>query len=313
MKRSARRIPLTAIRRAAKAARSGLKRYPRAIVHSIRSGARRAPEPCRPPAEFPDISGYPLAAVWLGHASVLLRLGGMNILADPVFSHRIGPRIGPVTMGLSRLCPLPAGRAQLPPIDLILITHAHFDHLDKPTLRSLASRDTTVITARRTKRLIPRGFGRVMEVDWEEEVDLGPLSVGTLRPAHWGARTAVDRRRGFNSYFLHDRANSVLVAGDTAFTDAFDTLAKRCPTLAAMGIGSYEPWEHAHATPEQAWAMFSAAKARHLLPIHHSTFPLGDEHPAEPMTRLLAAAGDEAHRVIRARPGALWASPRAAD
>ena len=73
-----------------------------------------------------------------------------------------------------------------------------------------------------------------------------------------------------------------------------------------MGIGAYEPWEHAHATPEQTWEMFRGCGAKRLLPVHHSTFPLGDEHIDEPMERLLAAAGDEMHRILALPPGAVW-------
>jgi hypothetical protein len=106
----------------------------------------------------------------------------------------------------------------------------------------------------------------------------------------------------------------VLFAGDTAHTDAFEHLDG--VDLAIFGIGAYEPWIHAHATPEQAWSMFTSLGRRasrgravgggHLLPVHHATFPLGNEHPDEPMQRLLAAAGDQAHRVVGRRAGDLW-------
>jgi L-ascorbate metabolism protein UlaG (beta-lactamase superfamily) len=201
--------------------------------------------------------------------------------------------------------------AGLPPIDLILISHAHFDHLDKPTLRRLASERTTVITARKTAKLIPEGFGEVMELDWDRSLRFRGLSIEAMRPAHWGARTALDRRRGYNSYIVRDNAPSrkshgVLLAGDTAYTDAFARATDLA--LAVMGIGSYDPWTHAHATPEETWEMFTHTGAPRLLPVHHSTFPLGDEGIDEPMQRLLAAARGKTERVITADQGHVWAA-----
>jgi L-ascorbate metabolism protein UlaG (beta-lactamase superfamily) len=198
----------------------------------------------------------------------------------------------------------------LPPIDLVLISHAHFDHLDKPTLKCLASPRTQVVTARNTARLIPRGFGEVIELDWGCSVRVGGLELSALRPVHYGARAALDRNRGYNSYILRSAARKsgkgILIAGDTAKTDVFNHLPNLA--LAVFGIGAYGNWEHAHATPEEAWSMFRASGAARLLPVHHSTFPMGDEHVDEPMARLLAAAGDEADRVIRAEPGMVWAA-----
>lgn len=300
------RVATMSLRRVARAARSGLRRYPRALWESAAEAVRNGSfaHPSNPEDGLPDLLPHRLGAVWLGHGSVLLRVGGVNILMDPVFSRRIGMTIGERTFGLARFQPAPVAPERLPAVDLVLISHAHFDHLDKPTLRRLASRHTTVITAARTAKLIPSGFGRVIEMNWDAELRYKGVQLTALRPAHWGARTAVDRHRGYNSYLVRDDHHGVLLAGDTAYTQAFDRL--RNLTLAVMGIGSYEPWEHAHATPEQAWRMFTGSGARHLLPVHHSTFPLSDERIEEPMERLLRAAGQRAHAIIQARPGSLW-------
>lgn len=299
-------MALTSFRRVAKAAGSGLKRYPRALLESFNSDIG-APRFERAVSLLPDVTGHDLAALWLGHAGTLLRVGGVTILTDPVLTDRIGPRFAGVTIGLPRLGPAPIAPADLPPIDLVLLSHAHFDHLDKPTLRAIASARTTVVTARRTARLVPRGFGRVVELDWTEHLRFKELDLSAIRPAHWGARAALDRRRGYNSYLIRSDAGGVLFAGDTAYTDAFNHLPG--VDLAVFGIGSYEPWEHAHATPEQTWSMFRSiggGAAGRLLPVHHSTFPMGDEPIGDPMRRLLAAAGAESHRVIQAAPGELW-------
>lgn len=301
------RMAMTSARRVMKAARSGLKRYPRALYESLRF-------PFGPRGPGPAASGAPLlgseslAAMWLGHGTVLVRIGGVNVLMDPVFSHRIGVSVGGMTIGLPRLMPMPIDPRQLPEVDLILISHAHFDHLDRPTLRRMTSGKTVVVTSRRTRKLIPPGFARVIELDWGQDMVFNGLRIEAMRPAHWGARTALDRQRGYNSYVVRETKDrlGVLLTGDTAMTDAFKSLDEL--TLAVFGIGSYEPWEHAHATPEQAWNMFAACGATTLLPVHHSTFPLGDEGEGEPMRRLLEAAGDQADRVVVGPAGTVWAA-----
>lgn len=287
--------------------RSGLSRYPRHIWQSFNlNGAAPGPAAARP--ALPSGEDHELAASWLGHATVLLRMGGLWILTDPVFSHRIGPRIGKFTFGLARSMPAPLDIADLPPLDLALISHAHFDHLDRPTLRQLQRERAAAITARGTRRLLPHGFSTVTELDWGDTTRVGPLNVRAIRPKHWGARTALDRRRGFNSYLLESDNHRVLFAGDTAMTDAFDGLPHS--TLAIFGIGAYGLWDHAHATPEQVWTMFKACGADYLLPVHHSTFPMGDEQPDEPMRRLLEVAGPECERIVGLPPGEVWTPGR---
>ncbi|MBL0927120.1 MAG: MBL fold metallo-hydrolase [Phycisphaerales bacterium] len=300
----------------AKALRSGARRYSKELLSIAGHAAPRSPSRfarawARACERNAALDGAGVAA-WLGHASILLGIAGRTVLVDPVLSHRIGVRLGGRigwTVGVRRTAPPPVLPAELPPIDLLLITHAHFDHLDRPTLRAIASPGTTVVTARRTRRLIPPGFGPVHELDWGGTFNFTPdgagpvLTVRAVKPRHWGARTAWDRHRGYNSYLLRpgQPCGSVLLAGDTAHTHAFDHLGP--VDLAVFGIGAYEPWIHAHADPEQVWAMFARLGARALLPVHHSTFQLGDEHPDEPMERLLKAAGRERSRILRAKPG----------
>jgi len=219
---------------------------------------------------------------------------------------------GKRTFGIQRMTPASIDAAVLPPIDYVLLSHAHFDHLDRPSLEQLADSRTKVITAARTGGLIPRGFGDIIELPWDRDVSIGPLRIQAMKPAHWGARTALDRSRGFNSYVIESGGGTtalkrVLFAGDTALTDVFERVDP--VDLAIFGIGAYDPWEHAHATPEQVWKMFMGMKqsaSPMLLPMHHSTFELSDEHPAEPMHRLLAAAGEQAMQVVCREIGGSW-------
>lgn len=286
------------------AVRSTIQRYPRELWRSMKPQPRGIiPIPVwAVPTQFED---QPLAAAWLGHATVLLRIGGKTILTDPVLTQRIGPSVGRMKFGLGRLTDLPAHPEHLPPVDIIAISHAHFDHLDKHTLARLAHPQTTIITARHTRRLIPRGFRRVIELNWGREIVVDGLHIGAIQPRHWGARTAWDRHRGYNSYVIEAEGKRVLYAGDTALTSAFSHLQDI--DLAIFGIGSYDPWEAAHATPEQVWSMFNACGGRLLLPVHHSTFKLGDEHRDEPLERLIAIAGEVGlGRIIRCEPGQSW-------
>jgi len=309
--------------------RSRLRRYPAQLIDSILEystrGLPRAPSlpsdaidasvlaraSAAPAALDHSRARGPLSAAWLGHASTLLRIADRWVLTDPVFSERIGVSVGPVTLGVARKGPM-IDLAHLPHIDLILISHAHFDHLDKPTLRRLASPSTRVVTAANTRKLIPDGFGEVRELHWGQELRIGPLLLRALRPEHWGARTAWDKHRGYNAYVLEADAarqhrSRVLFAGDTAHSNVFESLASAGGTdLSIFGIGAYDPWIAKHATPEQVWAMHTSAGGRHLLPMHHSTFELSDEPMDEPMRRLIAAAGDAASSVVARQIGEIW-------
>lgn len=293
--------------------RSSARRYPRDLADALlRPGQPRADQ-ARAHAEFRDRwerlwSHAGLCGVaWLGQCSVLIRLGGVTILTDPVLSSRIGPRIGGRVLGPSRLTPAPVSVSQLPRIDLILVSHAHYDHLDRPTLRHLARAHTQVITAQHTRRLIPRGFQRRTELDWGQELRTHGLTIRAVRPRHWGARAGWDRHRGYNSYLISDGRSSVLFAGDTADTRAFRGLGP--VDLAIFGVGAYAPWEHAHATPEQVWAMARDVRARRLLPVHYDTFAQSDEPPGEPLQRLRAAAGDHQHTLLIAEQGRIIPLP----
>lgn len=306
-----------------RAARSGARRYGASLPASIvnRAGKLRivpadAPHFAQAWSDLVDHPGL-VAFAWLGHCSVLLRLGGLTILTDPVLGQRIGMALGGLTFGPQRLTPAPLRVSQLPPVDVVLISHAHFDHLDRPTLTAIARRDgrqALVLTAAQTARLIPRGFSAVHEVQWDQTVHLsspqskGELTLTAVKPRHWGARNAWDRHRGYNSYLLQQRSSHgvvprsrVLFAGDTADTSAFDGLGPL--ELAIMGIGAYDPWEHAHATPEQVWDMVRRMDAESVLPVHYGTFELGDEGHDEPLSRLVVAAGAAVGRVIPAAPG----------
>jgi len=256
----------------------------------------------------PDLSGwedYELAAAWIGHATVLLRINGTTILTDPVLSNRVGVGLGLFTGGPRRLVAPALTARELPKIDLILISHAHFDHLDRPTLARLPKR-TPVVTAHHTKDLVlDLGFRRVDELRWGETLELpNGLRLTAREVDHWGARTFFDKHRGFNAYLIESGKRRVLYGGDTAYYEGFKDIGR--VDLAIFGIGAYDPYVAAHATPEQAWQMANHVRAERVLPMHHSTFRLSYEPVAEPMERMLTAAGGDAGRVCVREIGGMW-------
>jgi L-ascorbate metabolism protein UlaG (beta-lactamase superfamily) len=259
------------------------------------------------PAFLPDLADWhrrELACAWIGHATVLLRIGQMNILTDPVFSSRVGIGMGLMTVGPRRLQSPALSIDRLPPLDLILISHAHFDHLDRPSLVRLPKK-TPVITSHHTHDLIrDLGFGNVSELQWGQSLRIGEVNVTARQVAHWGARTFYDKHRGFNAYLLESSRRRVLYGGDTAYHDGFRDLG--AVDLAILGIGAYDPYIAAHATPEQAWAMADHCRADHVLPMHHSTFRLSHEPVTEPLERLMTAAGRLVDRIVAPQVGAQW-------
>jgi L-ascorbate metabolism protein UlaG (beta-lactamase superfamily) len=236
---------------------------------------------------------------------VLLQLDGLTILTDPVFSLRIGLNLGPLTVGLKRLVDPAAPIAELPPIDLVLLSHAHMDHFDIPSLRQLENRRTRIVTATSTSDLLrTRHYARVNELGWGESLQVGDAKLTAFQVAHWGARMRSDVYRGYNGYVIETSRHRILFAGDTAYTPLFQQLrSSRAFDLAIMPVGAYDPWIRVHCNPEQALTMANHAGAEFILPVHHQTFQLSREPQLEPIERLLTAAGSSPERICVHRIG----------
>ncbi|HYM11604.1 MAG TPA: MBL fold metallo-hydrolase [Bryobacterales bacterium] len=268
----------------------------------FREMAREAFEPIALPEAYPKAQAWPetgIYAAWIGHSTVLLKIDGFTILTDPIFSDRAGLRFGPVTFGIKRMVAPAVTLERLPKVDLILLSHAHMDHFDLPSLRALESRETTVITAARTSDLLRvRRYRCVHELAWGERARVGPLECRAFEVKHWGARMRNDTFRGYNGYLIDSGRRRVVFAGDTALTPSFRPLRSSRPLdLAIMPIGSYNPWVRNHCTPEQAWRMANDAGAEFLLPVHHQTFRLSREPLHEPIERFEASAGSDTQRI----------------
>lgn len=230
---------------------------------------------------------------------MLLKIDGFTIITDPVFSRRIGLNFGPMTIGMKRLVEPALRRTQLPHIDLILLSHAHMDHFDIPSLRSLESQRAQVITAAKTSDLLRTGrYGGVHELAWGESAGIADVSVRAFEVNHWGARMRSDTFRGFNGYVIQTPRHRVIFGGDTAMTSSFRAVRTSRPVdLAIMPIGAYDPWIRVHCTPEQALKMADDAGAEHILPVHHQTFQLSSEPVLEPIERLSQALARSPHRL----------------
>ena len=283
------------------------------VLRQICGDFRRAvlPAPHRPqPASWP---AEKLTAAWLGHATVLVNFFGVRILADPVLFERCGIRLWPLTIGPKRYTAAALTPAELPPIDLVLLTHAHMDHLDIRSLRALP-RDTVVVAAARTADVFRRvKFREVIELDWDETREVqtarGSVTVSAFHLRHWGARVRHDDFRRYNAYVLERGGRRLCHMGDTARTDA-RALASRGPIdLLCAPIGGYHPWINAHCTPEEAAAMADEAGARFVMPIHHQTFKLSWEPQDEPLARFRAALAHDPQRIALTEIGQTFTLP----
>lgn len=244
--------------------------------------------PHRPaPATWSD---HHITLAWLGHATVLINFYGVHILTDPVLFDRIGVDLAIGSLGPKRLVQCALTPATLPAIDLVLVSHAHFDHLDTPSLAAVGGRPVAVMAAG-TADLLPRSAYRAAhELRWNDTVTVdtprGQVHVRALEVRHWGARLGRDQWRGYGGLVVEREGRRLLIGGDTADTPAFRGHRRHRPFEAAvMPIGAYDPWIANHCTPEQAVAMADAAGAHLFVPVHHQSFALSREPVTDPIER----------------------------
>ena len=279
---------------------------------TVESWRSIAPAFAKPrPTEWPNDR---FTAAWLGHATVLLNFFGITLLTDPALLSRIGIPLPFTAIGPKRLTKPALKLDELPAIDLILLSHAHFDHIDWRTLRRFDGQ-TQVVTAPRTRDLLGwTRLRRITELRWGEGQEVttagGSLVVRAIPVNHWGARLQTDTYRGYNGYVLERDGRRVIFAGDTALTNNFAELRDaRGYDLAIFGIGAYQPWIRSHCTPEQAIAMANDAGARFIMPVHHQTFKLSFEPFREPIERFVRAMADEPERIALREIGETFVLP----
>lgn len=218
---------------------------------------------------------------WIGHASFLVQLRGRSVLIDPVLSRSLGP--GFVRNVDPGLC-----GAHLPPIDAVLITHNHRDHMDEPTLLQLGASPLYVVPRGLGSWFTKRGLTRVLEMDWWQEEEVAGIRVTFVPAQHWSRRGLLDANESWwGGYVLEHDGLRVYHSGDTAWFDGFRLIGERMgPIQAAMlPIGAYAPrWfmKHQHMNPEDAVAAFRALGATEFVAMHWGTFKLTDEPLQEP-------------------------------
>ncbi|MHB8522653.1 MAG: MBL fold metallo-hydrolase [Limisphaerales bacterium] len=243
---------------------------------------------------FPKLKPGQLALTWIGHASFLVQFTDLNILIDPNFANWL--------FLLKRVKRAGLKIRDLPPIDLVLLTHAHFDHFHKPTLRKLPAPKIAVMPWGVGDLARGLGFDRIIELHWWESFSHGGWQV-TLTPSnHWGARMLHDEHRGYGGFILEYHGRRVYHAGDSGYFDGFKEIGRRCPPeIALLPIGAYYPesFRRVHMGPDEAIKVFQELRAQWLVPMHYGTFKLSFEDIDEPprWLRELARRQQLSHRV----------------
>ena len=259
------------------------------VIDALAGRNRQDPGGFITPRREPDralLAGVEPQLTWIGHASFLFTLGGKRILVDPIFA----PRLGPVT----RLTPPGLPIEELPPIDLVLITHNHRDHLDPWTISRLGSAPTYVAPLGNGELLAKHGATKVTELDWWQSFPLGDLEITLVPARHWSMRFPWDRNDAlWGGFVVRGPEGAAYHSGDTAFFDGFAEIGSRLGPIdwAMLPIGAYEPrWfmEAQHMGPEDAVEAARLLAAKHLVAMHWGTFRLTDEPTAEPPIRARA-------------------------
>ncbi len=226
---------------------------------------------------FPRLRHGEVAITWIGHASFLIQFTDLNVLIDPNFANWL--------FLLKRVKRAGLRVRDLPSPDLVLLTHAHFDHFHRPTLRRLKTPQLAIVPWGVGELTAGLGFTRVIELEWWESFARGDWKV-TFTPAkHWGARVLRDDHRGYGGFVLEHQGRKIYHAGDSAYFEGFKQIGERCaPEIALLPIGAYFPesFRNVHMGPDDAVKVFRDTKAKILIPMHFGSFKLSFEEMDEP-------------------------------
>jgi L-ascorbate metabolism protein UlaG (beta-lactamase superfamily) len=227
-----------------------------------------------------------VSVTYVGHATVLVRLGDLAILTDPVYSSRLILPKRLVAPGI----PL----AELPTLDVVLVSHGHMDHLDVPTHRRLPKTETIALVAKNLADLVAGcGYRDVVELRWGEHVTIGDVTITAVPVKHWGTRNVWPDDRGWTGFVLEHRDGTVFFPGDTAYFPGFRDYGARWQIdVALLPIGAYSPpaFRRVHMNPEDALQTMVDLRARWMVPIHWGTFVVSYEPIEEPVTWLVELA-----------------------
>jgi len=280
------------------ALRNRARQFGRLVRHSVvtpRTGQTYKPK---------LVAKSELGVTFIGHSSFFLQMGGQNVVIDPNFARWL--------FVLKRLRQPGVQLRDLPPIDLVLVTHAHFDHLHRPSLRAIAQQTRrrngdapAIVVPHHVFDLVSDlGFSEIVELDWWNSFRHRELTITHVPSRHWGARIIKDSHRGYGGYVVRGGKHSVYHAGDTAYFSGFREIGERLtPELALLPIGAYEPetFRNVHTNPADATRAFLDLKSRWMVPMHYGTFRLSHEPIDEPLQLLeyeAKAAGIEDRVVV---------------
>jgi len=233
---------------------------------------------------------------WIGHSTILINIYGKIILTDPVLFERVGLYFFGSSVGPARLTPPAISIDEIPKPDIVLLSHAHMDHTDYPSLKALTkkfSKEIDVIVAHFTKDVIEDlDWKSISVLDWGEEKIIRDVRIKAFEVEHFGWRFPweKDRSRGYfedgrsyNAYLIEFNNKKILFAGDTRHTTKLRILRDENVDVALMPIGAYNPWRRAHCNPDEALQMAEDMEAKYIIPMHCKTFQHGQEPFNEPI------------------------------
>lgn len=232
------------------------------------------------------------SVTWIGHSTFVLQMNGINLITDPVWARRVGIE--------KRLAPPGLALEELPPIDAVLLSHSHYDHMHLPTLRAIARANSGLrlfVPVGLKRKLQGCGFERVTELAWWGRAHFGGLELNFVPAQHGTRRTLFDINSSHWGGWVvrpalhhHGKREAIYFVGDTAYFDGFKLIGGRYPIKwALMPIGAYEPEWHMskqHVTPEQAVRAFMDCGAEVFIPMHYGAFRISDDTPREAIDRL---------------------------
>ncbi|WP_433355220.1 MBL fold metallo-hydrolase [Microtetraspora malaysiensis] len=279
----------------------------RLLRDMMASGPRRKPAGPVPVLVPSAAAESDLDIVWYGHATTLVEIEGRRVLFDPVWSDRCSP--APL-VGPKRLHPLPVPAEELPPLDAVVISHDHYDHLDMATVRTLTRTQVAPF-------LVPLGVGahldrwgvpanRIIELDWDETFTIAGLGVTLTEARHFSGRALSRNPTLWGSWVLAGERRKVFYTGDSGYFDGYARLGAQYGPfdVTLMQIGAYSPsWPDIHMTPEEAVEAHLALGGDLLVPVHWATFVLAFHGWAEPVNRLWREAKARGLRLAVPRPG----------